>query len=515
MNPTPRPWAPAALSAVFALVLYSITLCGTFIYDDVAIIQLDNRVHDPKLWGHFWTHDWWALGGSNGNPDNLYRPLVSQSFGIEWCLLGERAWHFHFVNILLNAGVCALVGELGRRLANWRVGLIAGLLFACHPVHSEAVAGIVGRAELACAIGIISVLVLFLKSPMTYPRALAIFVFSAAAILSKEQGFVVLLLLAAMIPIRRALFGNASPAEKTPLQLAFVLVLFFTVALINLREFTLNLKFEWDRGFLDPAIQPLIQSPPLDRWIIPFALIGRYFALLVAPFKLSIDYGLDVIRPTISRSDPYLWLGFAVVFIAIVSLTAALIRHRRTIAVCLLAIILTYLPASNFLMTGGIFGERLMYIPSAFFLILVAIAIAHLPNRVQITLVAILLALGSLRTWTYIQKWNDRDTFYRYSMSRQPQSIMIRMLVSYVNYEENRLPQARQILDEVKSTNPDYFELWKRYALIDEKTGDWAAAEADWKHAFYSHHDPTLENKWANAMDMARKQHAATQTSRP
>jgi len=92
---------------------------------------------------------------------------------------------------------------------------------------------------------------------------------------------------------------------------------------------------------------------------------------------------------------------------------------------------------------------------------------------------------------------------------------MIRMLVSYVDFEENRLPQARQILDEIKSTNPDYSELWKRYALIDEKAGDWTAAEADWKQAFYLHRDGSLEAKWANAMDMANKQRAATQTSKP
>ena len=159
-----RSWAPAALGALVASALYAITLGGTYIYDDVYIVGQDPRVRQPGLWGQFWTHDWF-----NGGLDNLYRPLVSQSFGIQMWLHGDRRWAFHLVNILLHAGASALVAELARRLAGWRVGLFAGLLFACHPIHSEAVAGIVGRAELACAVGVLGALVLFLKQPMTTP----------------------------------------------------------------------------------------------------------------------------------------------------------------------------------------------------------------------------------------------------------------------------------------------------------------------------------------------------------
>jgi 4-amino-4-deoxy-L-arabinose transferase-like glycosyltransferase len=208
-----RSWAPAALSVLLALALYAITLGGsTTIYDDSFIIGTDARVTHPSLWGQFWTRDW-----CNGGLDNLYRPLVSQSFGIEMWLHGNRPWAFHLVNILLHAGAAALVAELGRRLAGWRVGLIAGLLFACHPIHSEAVAGIVGRAELACTVGVLAAIVLFLKRPMTNGRALAIAAISAAAMLSKEQGLLLPFLLAALVPVRRALLppvGLSEPEKK-------------------------------------------------------------------------------------------------------------------------------------------------------------------------------------------------------------------------------------------------------------------------------------------------------------
>src|SRR5438477_12841022 len=106
---------------------------------------------------------------------------------------------FHAVNVELYAGVCALVAELARRLSprssSILVATVAGLLFAAHPIHVEAAAYIVGRAELMAALGALAALVLFLRRPMTTGRALAIVGCFMLSLLSKEQGMLVPLLL--------------------------------------------------------------------------------------------------------------------------------------------------------------------------------------------------------------------------------------------------------------------------------------------------------------------------------
>ncbi len=509
-------WGPAAFSAALALALYAVTLGGTYVYDDAVIIGLDDRVQHPKLWGQFWTHDYF-----NGAIDNLYRPLVSQSYGLQWWLHGNRPWAFHLVNLLLNAGVCALVAEFARRLVDWRVGLMAGLLFAAHPVHSEAVAGIVGRAELACAAGVIGAMVLLLKWPMTRARALAIFGLCVVAVLSKEQGLLVPALLAALLPVRRAIFANEpaltprqSDAQRQAIALMFVLVIWTVIGIIILREEILKLKFEWDRGFLDIAMQPMIRSPWPDRWLIPLALLGRYFQLLVAPVKLSIDYGLMVLRPTISRADPYLWLGAAVLLIWIVGVAVSLARRAWTVAFCLIALALTYSMASNIVIIAAIFGERLMYLPSVFFLILVAMALAKLPAKMWGSLLIVLLMLACIRTWTYVRRWNDRDAFYEYALKEQPQSLKIHLLVSDADYQEGRLAAARLVMDDAISIYPDYWELWKMCALIDSKAGDWNKAAADWKRAFELHPAKTVADQLSKAMAMRAKQLPATRAKK-
>lgn len=63
------------------------------------------------------------------------------------------------MNAQLHAVCSWLVCRLGRRLglAAWPAA-VAGLLFAAHPVHCEAVAGIVGRADLlATALALLAV----------------------------------------------------------------------------------------------------------------------------------------------------------------------------------------------------------------------------------------------------------------------------------------------------------------------------------------------------------------------
>ena len=505
-------WGPAVFSALLALALYAVTLGGTYVYDDAIVVALDQRVRNPRLWGQFWTGQWMS-----GAADNLYRPLVSQSFASQWWLHGDRPWAFHLVNVLLHAGASALVAELGRRLVNWRVGLVAGLLFACHPIHSEAVAGLVGRAELACAVGLFGAMVLFLKQPITTPRAWAIFALGLAAMLSKEQGLLLPALLAVLIPVRGTLFPPAP--EMTPAQrhanrqamlLTFTLVIWSAAGLIVLREEILKLKFEWDRGFLDIAMQPLIMSPPLDRWLIPLALLGRYFQLLIVPARLSIDYGLAVIGSTINYSDPYPYLGAAVLAAAISSIAICLYRRKWTALFCLLAMALTYAPASNIVILATIFGERLMYLPSAFLLILLAMGLTRLPRPAANILLAVLLVLGCLRTWTYVQKWNDRNAFYQYCLSVQPKSLKLHLLLAHADYEKGQLSDARRIMDDAEAIYPGYWELWRMSAMIEQKAGNWHAAVADWRRTFALRPSMPIEAQLGNAMEMLQKRQAAT-----
>jgi hypothetical protein len=211
--------APALLSALLAAALYSVTLWGTYVYDDYMIIREDPRMSSPARWYQFWTQNY------NGQVENLYRPVTSLTYAVQLWLHGPRAWAFHLVNLLLHAGMSALVAIFATRLTAlfWpeasrprgaqsrasgcddatKVGLLSGLLFAAHPVHVEAVANIVGRAEVLCGIGTIGGLILLLKRPLTGARVVTIIACFLLAILSKELGILFPLLVFALLLCRR------------------------------------------------------------------------------------------------------------------------------------------------------------------------------------------------------------------------------------------------------------------------------------------------------------------------
>ncbi|MGA3066608.1 MAG: hypothetical protein ABSF29_07150 [Tepidisphaeraceae bacterium] len=490
-----RPWFPAVAAALASLLLYAVTLGAAYnIYDDGFLVSgPDIRVRNPHLWGQFWKNDFF-----HGGIDNLYRPLASQSFGLQWWLTGNRPWPFHLVNILLSAGVCAAVAELGRRLAGWRAGLIAGLLFAVHPVHVEAVTSIVGRTELLCALGLISALVIFLRPPLTLSRAIAITALGLMAMLSKEPGMLLPVLLIGALPVR----GPLAKSERTAAKWLAVLVLWSVSALIILREQILGLKFEWDRSFLDWTIQPLIHSPPADRWLIPIALVGRYARLLIFPTHLSIDYGAAIINPTIPRDDPYLWFGVFCLIAAGVTAIVLLRKKNWPALFCLFAAAITYAMASNIIIIGTIFGERLIYLPSAFLLILAAMVLARLPAKLAATILTFLLLLGFARSYTYAIQWHDRDSFYAYSLRHQPNSARLHLLLAEVDRQEGRLDDARSLLLDGRRMLPDYWQFWYDGGLVEEDAKNWPEASADFQRAFDLHPSNALEDRVSHAQRM-------------
>ena len=179
---------------------------------------------------------------------------------------------------------------------------------------------------------------------MSYGRAAAIAGCYVVALLSKEQGMLLplLLVLLGWVVYRGmpATAGPVSPGERRALGVLAMVVCWSLAGYIVLRETWI--RFWWDRTLLDWTVNPLLRSHGADRWLVPVALLGRYTALLVAPRTLALDYGGHVIPPAIRWGEPYFWLGAIAFLLWIVLLVAALRRRAWPTAFCLLAMGITY-----------------------------------------------------------------------------------------------------------------------------------------------------------------------------
>lgn len=101
-------------------------------------------------WSSLLQNDFWGTALTDSGSHGSYRPVCVLSFRLNYLLGGFKPLGYHLVNVLLHSLATFLVIQLARRLHPNGAG-VAGLVFASHPVHTEAVAGIVGRADLiAC-----------------------------------------------------------------------------------------------------------------------------------------------------------------------------------------------------------------------------------------------------------------------------------------------------------------------------------------------------------------------------
>ena len=124
----------------------------------------------------------------------LWRPGVTALFGVEWALFDGNPVGFHLVNVLLHSGVTVLVVLLLAELLPVAGALIGGLLYAVHPVHVEAVAGVVGASEILAAFFFLWACILILRGGdrLSPGRLLSILVLYALAFLTKESAITLL-----------------------------------------------------------------------------------------------------------------------------------------------------------------------------------------------------------------------------------------------------------------------------------------------------------------------------------
>ncbi len=99
-----------------------------------------------------------AAGGS-------YRPLTEASIGLEYLLWGNSPVAFHLTNLLLHALCSLLCLALVRVLVPPRpvVALTAGLLFAVHPVHGDAIFWLSARSDLLCTLFYLASMILYVR----------------------------------------------------------------------------------------------------------------------------------------------------------------------------------------------------------------------------------------------------------------------------------------------------------------------------------------------------------------
>ncbi|MGH9867189.1 MAG: tetratricopeptide repeat protein [Candidatus Polarisedimenticolia bacterium] len=410
--------------ALLAALLHIGTLGHGFTFDDPFIVVENPAVAgDGGLLKVFATPYW--TGWDEGN---LYRPLTVASYWVQRRLAGVHPWSYHLVNVLLHALVTWLVCRLGERLIGWPAALAAGLLFAAHPVHVEAVANVAGRAELMAAAGALAAW-LWRERPVVSMALLA------AGLLSKEIAVVLPGLLAVEDLARggRIRWRALVPAGAV------------TVAFLIIRAVVVGLG-------VATSYDPFIGLPAAQRVMTAVDVLGRELALMLVPRTLSADYSYDQIPLVGSPLHPGFLMGLAA--LALCGVAAMLCRRRAGgVTLGMATFFVAVLPVSNlFFGIGVMMAERLLYLPSVGACLaggaaLAAAGSALSPRQAVAATLAVALAAAvplSARSAWRVNDWFDQLTLFEATVRSSPRSALGHVNLGTVYHQLGRLPEAEE-----------------------------------------------------------------------
>jgi hypothetical protein len=349
-----------ALSLVGLAFAASLTSLGNgFAYDDQFIIVTNPRIHDLAGAWRFFGQTYWPPDRGTG----LYRPLTILFFAGQWAVGQGSPFLFHLVNVLLYAGLSALVFWCALALLPEGAAWLVAALFAVHPVHVEAVGNVVGQAELTTALAVVLAVGLYLRwrqaapaAPLSGGRVAGLGLLYLVACLTKEHGIVLPgLLLAAEATV----LAEAGPwrARVRPLRPLYLLLTLLALAFLAVRTRVLG-SFAGDLSA--QTFQSLGAWP---RLLTMLALVPEWVRLLYWPAHLQADYSSQETR-VIHTPDLAVALG-AVVLLGAIWLAIRFRRNHPVVAFGILWVLVALFPTSNLVIpTGIVLAERTMFLPS-------------------------------------------------------------------------------------------------------------------------------------------------------
>uniref|UniRef100_A0A8C8K9X3 dolichyl-phosphate-mannose--protein mannosyltransferase n=1 Tax=Oncorhynchus tshawytscha TaxID=74940 RepID=A0A8C8K9X3_ONCTS len=497
--------------ALVALLCFINSYDGDFVFDDSeAIINNKDLIPSTPL-NNIWRNDFWGSNLSSNNSHKSYRPLTVLTFRLNYLIAGGlHPVGFHVLNIGLHSLISALMIDMfsvligglaydgnGNRLNHApKASLLAGLLFAAHPVHTESVAGIVGRADLLCAL-------FFQLSFLTYCKAFrggrfCILLLCAAAMLCKEQGITVLV--------------GVSERVRTGLLIRLALLAMGGASMLYAR---------WRIMGTGPPAFTEVDNPAsfADNVFLRVINYNYYYSLnawvLLCPWWLCFDWSMGCV-PLIKSAFDWRTAWLLLLWCFLIGLISQALcsqdsQRRRTLTLGLVLLVVPFLPACNiFFRVGFVIAERVLYLSSAGYCLLLAYGLLRAS---LLALLCVYVARCALRS----HQWRSEQSLFTSALSVCPLNAKVhynvgknladrgntsaaikyyreavRLHPTYVHAmnnlgnilkERNELVEAEELLAKAVLVQPDFAAAWMNLGIVQNSLKKFKEAEQSYWNA--------------------------------
>jgi tetratricopeptide (TPR) repeat protein len=436
------------------LLAYGNTLVNDFTMDDNIYV-----LNNPMVTNFSFR----AIFESTGY-NNVFRPLMFGSMALNWFLGGGKPLLFHLFNLLLHATVTLLLYFVLRKLLEQfpraaGIAWVAALIFAVLPIHTEAVASVSGCSELLAITLLLGAWWLHLKD-----RPILTLVCFVLGVLAKESAVVFI----PLVVIGDYVRGNWKSLARYG-SVAAVAVVY--LAMLRKAQ---GGKFG-ERGTVNFLDNPLAHLPAGMRMANALRIAWRYVGLHVYPANLSCDYSYNAIH-LYSHWEKNAWAIIATILVvALWVWTLATGRKQWFLAGAIY--ICGFSITANILMpTGTILGERLAYLPSAGFCLLVALAWIRVEESkyrklAWVSLVVIVVGYG-VRTVVRNRDWHDNFTLFSSGIKATPGSAKMHSNMALQFYFRGEFDQASAELTKSLEIFPDNPDALGYKGLLEARKGN-------------------------------------------
>lgn len=411
---------------LFAALLYANTVPNEYALDDkMTIYKNDYTLKGFGGISDILTKD--SMAGMFGSDSHTvaggrYRPLSLVSFAIEQEFFGGNPHISHFINLLLYALSVVLLYKLLFRLfkpdkkQKWwfTVPFITSILFAAHPLHTDAVANIKGRDEILCFLFCIAALLHILNYLQTekFKELIVVFVFYFLAAMSKELAITFLF----VIPATIYFFTNYSIKKYLPFMLVISAgAILYLVIRANVIDTALAVE---GNSLLN---NPFAQANTSTKYATIFLSLLLYLKLMLIPHPLTWDYYPYHI-PLVDFTDWRVLLSI-VIYMILGAVAVWGWRKKSIYSWAIWVYLATLSITSNLFFTIGAFmSERFLYVSVLGFCVIIGhLSVEVLPKHINkkyiFYFLAIVLGAYSIKTITRNTHWKNNITLFAHDVN--------------------------------------------------------------------------------------------------
>lgn len=421
------------LFLAIGFLIYSPSLNGDFIWDDVLLVSQNSYIRDLSFTPRMFSSDW---GEGVNTLYGYYRPLAIFSYFLNYSVHKLHVFGYHFINLLLHSLVSITFFFFSLHIfKKFKPSFIAGLMFLTTPIHSTLACYISGRADLFASFFILLALIQYMKFLNEKVRIhfISFFLFFILALLSKE--------IALILPVLCLLYSciiKRKPDIRTLLINLSIILFFLFMRSIAINNFKLT--------FSDIFLTLGERIPGI------FIALFQYIRLFVLPINLRMDYGNIVFSFTDLRCITGIFIFFFLLVFA-----SRNIKKNPIVSFSLFWFFICLLPVSNIYPLAFYMAEHFLYLPSVGIFIISSFYLCKIKNkRILYTLILLITFTYSVMSFKQSFFWKDPISLYKRSLSFNADNWVVHNNISLEYLKRNDFEQSIYHLKRSQSISQDF-----------------------------------------------------------